>query len=309
MMLLVNLSLLLISNQSITSDMPQKHRINILKNFFKPSFDEILTVDPNYEKNREYIGRDHELKGWITVTPPNDQCLIIETSPRKKDLKVCKKKDIPFSVSDISGRGIISWKVSTGPSDFGTIVTWQTPYRVGSIVDGNMVWPGFSRDILIKGCKARVDSHYKKIIDIVFFNNKTWSVQIPKNQKYINQPLQEKPNLYVQQEQASSSLQKLRSKKKRENKNKHIDENAVSLDIDEHANFIKFNWQTHPRDAFYLPPDNLQLNDSSPTGKQGICLYKNYGFKHDPLLGILECQNVGHIKWLYLPLSCINDEL
>ena len=293
----LSLSLLLASStaQQIQT---RSERIEFLSQFFSPQFNEYVEVDPKLEKERKYHNKAYKLKGWIEVNPPKNTCFTIMTSETKKDTRVCQKSDIPFYLEDINGKGEIVWTISTGPNDFGTKVHWKTPYRVGSYVDKSMEWPGPSKDILVKGCKVLPHRKDKEKIEIEFFNNKKWLVYLPDQKISITQPKKDTPHLFVQKSKSASSFKSLRGGQKKKKNNSPIK-------VLEYDNFIKFNWQIHPRNAYYLPPEKMILDFSLPPGKAGACIYKYYGYKHDASVGAIECQDIDDYNWFYLPLICL----
>lgn len=307
MHLLLANTILAASSSLFESSLPQDARLKQLAPYFDPSFNEIVTVDKHGLRERKHQGKHYLLKGHITVKPPKGFCFTVRVDLNRSDYQVCEAKKIPFRLGDINGHGEINWTVSTGPQDFGTKVTWKTPYRVGRVVDQSMSWPGPSRDIIIKSCKAVKSGNENRELVLSFFYQGDWKIRIPKQDILVAQPKSPQPNLYVQKSESSSSFTKIADAKAKKELKERTGTVLPEPDSDENPNTIETNWQMHPRNSYSLQVNNVFLGADNPQGAPGRCQYRINGYENDPSSGALECHDTGPYHWIYIPISCIKD--
>ena len=304
---------ILATNSSLFDDsLPSEAKQKKLAPYFEPSFNELVHLDPHEQRERKYTDKPHLMKGYITVKPPKGVCFTIRVNLHRPDYRICSRKKVPFKLGDINGQGEVRWTIMTGPNDFGTTVSWRTPYRVGRVVDHSMKWPGPSRDIVIKSCKVVKKSDIDRQIILSFFYQGDWTIRIPAQDRLVAQPKRAKPNLYVQQSEFASSFAKIakaKAKKEQEEAQATGAKPPPLEDGDEDPNTIQTSWQMHPRNSFSLPTNNVLLGADSPQGSRGKCQYRISGYEIDPSSGALECHGTGPYKWIYVPISCIDGLL
>lgn len=306
---LIAKSILISSSGLISGDMTLKDRIEILRPYFSPKFHEFIHIDPLEEQSRKYLNNTYDMKGYISVNPPPGNCFIIQRKDNREDISVCKKRYLSFYLRDLNQKGQLSWLVKTGPDDFGSKVSWESPYRFGKLVSNDMPWPGDARDFMIKSCVVTSDGSQGRKITINLFHSRSWSIRIPKKELLVKQPMRPKPFLYVQQSESSNGLASPKqTSEQTEQAGQPSKKNIFEPDKDEDLNTIKSSWQMHPRNAFHLDQKFVNLGSSVPTGAQGKCRYKYSGYDFDPSTGALECKNIGDFKWIYLPLPCLKEK-
>ena len=301
---------ILASNSPLFDDStPSATRLKRLESYFRPNFQQLVEIDPHELRERKFLNKPHLMKGYIEVNPPKGHCFTIRVNPHRPDYQVCKAKKVPFKLGDINGKGEIKWTIFTGPNDFGTFVTWNTPYRVGRVVDYKMKWPGPSRDVIIKSCRISKKSASDRRIILSFFYKGDWTIRIPAQDRLVAQPKREKPNLYVQKSEFASSFTKIAKAKAKKEQEEETGAKIEDEELEEDPNTIESNWQMHPRNSFSLPSNNVVLGADSPQGSRGKCQYRINGHDHDPSSGVLECHATGPYQWLYVPISCIEGLL
>ncbi|MFK7823068.1 MAG: hypothetical protein AB8G05_02865 [Oligoflexales bacterium] len=301
---------ILTTNSTLFDDsLPREARQRKLAPYFEPSFSELVHLDPHDQRERKYLNKPHLMKGYITVKPPKGFCFTIRVDQDRPDYRICSNKKVPFKLADINGQGEIKWTVITSPGDFGTLVSWNTPYRVGRVVDQSMKWPGPSRDIIIKSCKVVKKSKIDRRVILSFFYKGDWTIRIPAQDRLVAQPKRPKPNLYVQQSEFASSFAKIAKAKAKQEQEEATGSKIPAADGEEDPNIIETSWQMHPRNSFSLPTNNVILGSDSPQGSKGKCQYRTSGYKIDPSSGVLECHSTGPYQWVYVPLPCIDHLL
>ncbi|NRA43635.1 MAG: hypothetical protein HRU09_01635 [Oligoflexales bacterium] len=307
MRLLLAQAILISSNSLFDDAVPSAARRRVLSSYFKPSYRQTVEIDPHEIRERKYLNKPHLMKGYITVSPPKGHCFTIRVNPNRPGYRVCSAKKVPFKLADINGKGEITWTIITGPNDFGTQMTWKTSYRIGRVVDHKMVWPGPSRDLVVKSCRVKKRSKTDRQIILSFFYQGDWTIRIPASDRLVAQPKRGKPNLYVQQSEFASSFAKIAKAKAKKEQEEQTGTKTVPDEIEEDPNTIESTWQMHPRNAYSLPTNNVLLGADSPQGSRGKCQYRLDGHENDPASGVLECHSAGPYQWVYMPISCIGE--
>jgi hypothetical protein len=68
-------------------------------------------------------------------------------------------------------------------------------------------------------------------------------------------------------------------------------------------------WLLHPRHAFTMDGSHFLKNTSAPYGAyspHSECWYK-YVWDEEKRTGVLECHHAGALRWVLLPLTCLNE--
>jgi hypothetical protein len=71
-----------------------------------------------------------DMRGFITITPPEGQCFMILPGNSGKELMVCKKREVPYTFRDLDNDGSLKWRVTISSKDVGTTVSWRSSYRI-----------------------------------------------------------------------------------------------------------------------------------------------------------------------------------
>jgi hypothetical protein len=101
---------------------------------FDPAPGELARLDA---RELRIEGKKHPfaVRGYVRVTPPAGECLIIRRSEDSPDARVCRAQDVSFTGADLDDGGRFHWLVSVGKGDFGTKLTWPTPHRVARVME------------------------------------------------------------------------------------------------------------------------------------------------------------------------------
>jgi hypothetical protein len=117
--------------------LPLSKRHQALKPLFDPPPGELVVLDPKEVRDYGPASRTKaspsKLRGHIRVKPPKGQCLTVRKSPEDGDNIICKPQNLTFTLGEIDRAGRLTWTVITGEGDFGTELSWQTPYRLAIV--------------------------------------------------------------------------------------------------------------------------------------------------------------------------------
>ena len=291
------------------SEVPLSSRLAVLRVYFSPSFDSPVEFDP-FEISQFEEKKTDAVGGYIQVTPPKGICFIITRRANEPDERVCASQPLKFDLSDLDSKGNFHWTVRTGVQDFGTVVHWQTPYRVARMMNLTMRWPGPIVPKIIKGCEATRTSQGTRKIYIRFIDGETWTTSFPEKDEMIPQP-EKMPNLYVLEspETSFAALAESSSKSAPQNdKSEHAHEDdktpkkAVTKKIEEKENIT---WQISQRSTFHMSSRYFAGPDSLPPLGGGECRYRYEDA--ESASGLMECHYVSNFKWVYIPLTCLSQ--
>ncbi len=293
-------------NQSAT----QQERLKILKPMFSPPVGH--TVRIKRSSKVKFSANHLRTKGFIQVNPPQDQCLTITTDPEKPDHRICKSTSIAFELKDIDASGKLSWRVSAGPQDNGTAVSWNTPYRLANVVPLGELDAGMNQNIGIYACKASESTAGRKV-ELELFTGDKWYVMFPKNDSLVK-PHKKTPNLYVrimtQSKDGKSSTENLSSGEsgmptitQEDIKRKH---KLLSLKLSG-----KYKEAKKKEYEFIIPPwEAYEMNaarftaSGTPLKLNGKCRYKYSDAPRDKNSGAIECYNTDEFDAIYLHMTC-----
>ncbi len=285
---------------------PISMRLKILKPMFSPAF------DTQVELSREEVQQFREKKsgdvyGYIKVSPPKGYCLIVTRRIEEADDTVCKPTSLAFGLKDLDKKGEFSWKIKTGPDDFGTVIRWRTPYRMARLVDLNMPWPGPVLSRVVTECEPTRSSEGVRKVYVHFLNGDVFSIGFPEKDELIPQP-EDIPNLYVQQSMdagyfdSKDGAELKKDKKKEGAKGEH---EAKPAKTNENKKPEGINWQISPRLANTMSSSFFMGADSLPPLKGGECRYR---YEDDEASGgLVECHKVSNYKWVFIPLICLSE--
>ncbi len=301
----------------LAGDVPTEQRIAKLTPFFKPPPGEALAFD---EAELRDLGKKlapGKLRGQVMVSPPKGTCLTVQRDPNESDDVVCNKTALTFSYSQLDKNGRLNWQVSTGEGDFGTRLSWHTPYRVAVVTP-------FDRSIedqpsyrYVKKCDAFSDPEKGRRIVLTMVDGAAWVIRFPENDQLLVQP-EAIPNLFMTQTQArvsvSDAAENNKQKEAEHGEAKPAGEGAgeakpaVAPEApqapDEHED--RLAWAVPRRGAFTMSASNFQPFGSVAPGMRGECRYTFDGPAEDPNTGRIECHEVDGFKQVFIPLTCLS---
>lgn len=310
MRILTTNALMLLATFSLSQT--QNEKLDYLEDLFSPKLGQLLTISSS-QKNK-YIQDHLRTKGYIYVNPKPDQCLIITTDPEKLDHRVCKRTKIPFQLKDIDSSGRISWRVSYGEADDGTIVSWQTPYRLANVVPlGELeAENSMNENVGIYACRAS-ESPVGRKVELELFTGEKWYVIFPEKDSLIKEK-KANPNLFVRVmtktkdgKAATENLSSGDSGKptitKEDIKRKH---KLLALKLSGKYKEVKkkeYQFLLAPWDAFEMNSGGF-VTSGTPMGLNGTCRYKYSEAPKDKTSGVVECYNGDEFDAVYLHMTC-----
>jgi hypothetical protein len=173
---------------------------------------------------------------------------------------------------------------------------------MGRIVTAEMEWPGKSRTIYLEKCLPLKSDDKKRKIVLDTFHGETLTIQFPEVDELLPQP-DPIPNLEVFQVAKKVGIDLSgETKTKREREAKLL--SLAGTGVDEKG---KLMWRLSPRDTYHMDSANVMVGSSNPRGAKGRCWYKYSGERSEPKIGVIECHGLPDFKWIYLPLTCIDQ--
>ena len=308
---------------------PLAKRLEQLEKHFDPKPGTMSTIDPVIIRDRLAVAKSAgKFGGAIKVKPPKGLCFSITTSPDRADLKVCKERFVYWSLSDLNlETGSIQWTVKTGPGDFGTPVTWETPYTVAKVLPPEAeFFKANSTPIYFKSCVATPSDKNvsPRKVTLTKFDNTKWVIRFPEkderitslnlsrpgevwgeNEK-IKKPLDEKtptpsatPN-----EPSETADQTKQAPAAAEHGGAHTETPAPAVEPPKED---LEPWTIDSGRAFQMTVENFISDVSMPPGRKGYC---RYVFDHVPgnfERGRIECHDTGQYRYVYAFLPCMGQ--
>jgi len=291
---------------NLSGDIPAIEKQKKLAPFFNPEPGRMVVLSSNDFQNRNDKEEQTLQRGFIEVTAPAKSCISIHSEMKTKDIKVCngKTQKLPFYLQDLDDFGRIYLEAFTSENDFGTKLSWQSPYRRAWVVDEFDAWPGPSRAIYVENCQMAVNNE-KREIKITTLNDKTWVLKLPKNDT------PSKPEYYHYYLEADGT-ETLLGENYLEQYKKKLGEEPPTKGK-KSASEVKMRtdrkWMTDWYKTYEIPGtlfyDGLPPFAMSP----GKCRYGYHSHPIDRNIGVLECHGLGRFKWLLAPLSCIKPTM
>ncbi|MBP6217757.1 MAG: hypothetical protein KA436_04140 [Oligoflexales bacterium] len=295
---------LLLAAALFPPETPLSKRLEGLKPYFSPAIGSEISFEKEQLNNLPYL-KTHTLTGIIQVRPPSNACLTI-IRDNLEDLKICEKPtDVFFSDQDLDEKGNLHWMVKSGPGDFGTPVTWSSPYRAAKMVRGGQTWPGESEKIIVTGCEAVKQSSAGRRLYISLMSGEKWAVSFPEKDELVPQP-KTQASLFISEFVGRGGFVKIDKEKpskqgshKGGSGKKKVSEVAYSKEDPNSA------WQIPPRYTYTMNGAHFLGSTNAPPNSQGECRYNKRYEKTQS--AVLECQDVGNFRWIFLPLVCLAD--
>jgi hypothetical protein len=312
---------------------PLGKRHEALRPLFDPPPGELVKLDPKEVRDFGPGSRTKvspsKLRGYIRVRPPKGQCLTLRKSPEDEDLTVCKAKDLVFTLGEIDRAGRLSWTVITGEGDFGTELSWRTPYRLAIVERMDTLPEDPPTYLFIDRCEVDSKTPLGRRVKISFFSGEEWTLRLPPEDDLLPQP-DPVPNLYIARgkpkggipadgagKPAEGDKPKAEehgtkevhgdghSGEKNKPKGESISEPAKAMQREEEQFEDRKSWSLPMRDSYKVDGSMFSDGIALKHGAQGVCRYRYDGPDDDPDVGRMECHDVGGYRMIFAPLTCI----
>lgn len=296
----------------IPTDAPLGQRIQILSKFFTPAPGGTIEILPTQARDHGTVKKDTgKLFGEIRVSPPKGSCFTITTDIQKRDIEVCKSSTLKWRLEDLDVQtGQLKWKVKTSIEDFGSEISWQTPYTIARTLPLTAnFYQANSTPVFIKSCTptlGRSDGSMRRLT-FGLFNGKQWIMKFPHKDLPIPPLPPPKSNI----------LEKLAAGAKGEVKDSGHGEPPASAAETGHGQDVKAapppaepepeaeQWTINTRRGFEMSVENFITDGSMPPGKTGKCRYVYDYIPGDNRIGRIECHHGDQFLYFYAFLRCM----
>lgn len=312
----MSLVALALSATLLKGDLPLAERVAKLAPFFSPKPGQVLELDPTERRDLGTRIKPGKLRGQITVSPPKGVCFTIQRLDSESDDVVCKRQVLTFSYDHLDKNGRLNWKVGTGEGDFGTALSWQSPYRVAIVTpfDKELSDPPEYR--YIDRCEAVKDDNGRRIV-LGLASGERWVIRFPAKDELLPQP-DPPPNLFMTTAQGRISVKDAAQNKKAEGSGHGSEPPKEGEPPAEGAppapppppappNELEDRgvWSIPLRNSYQMASSNFQPFGSVAPGGRGSCRYNFDGPEEDPTTGRIECHDVDGFKAVFVPLTCL----
>lgn len=189
-------AILILTPALFSATLPEAARIKRLAPLFLPQPGQAFKLIERDVREAKKNANALALRGQIMVTPPKGHCLVITVNEERDDEIVCKPRLLVFTLADTDRMGRLNFTVKTGDGDFGTPLSWQSPYRMAIVEPYTNAKEDPPRYRFIESCRGvRSDFHGRKL-EITLLGGEQWVVHIPEHETLMPQP-DPPPNLYL----------------------------------------------------------------------------------------------------------------
>ena len=115
---------------------PLADRMAVLSNHISPKPGSMIEIDRSLLASEAITTKKPEqLFGWIKFSPPKGTCFVVTTDKSRADQNICKPTSLKWYLKDLDAENTtISWSIKTSAQDFGTPLTWTTPYAIAKVL-------------------------------------------------------------------------------------------------------------------------------------------------------------------------------
>ena len=310
---------------------PTAKRIASLASHFDPPPGSVVVLDSpemrDYGSGSRVAVEPGKLRGHIRIKPPRGQCFTLRSSPDIPDESICKPRDLVFTIEDIDRAGRLHWTVITGEGDFGTTLTWQTPYRLAIAEPAASKPEDPPQYLFVEKCEVDKETSLGRRVRVRLFGGQEWSMRLPEEDALLPQP-DPVPNLYIEvgRPKGGISADSSTSKKgqgdapekedhgeatKAEGHNAeagHGDSSTADVpEIPKAEDPLddRKSWSIPTRDSYALDGSLFSTGIAVHRGVEGKCRYSFRGSDDDPNTGRVECHDVPGFRMLLVPLTCM----
>ncbi len=238
------------------------------------------------------------LRGSIRVKPPAGVCLTITRQSDAPDEQVCKPRELSFLMSDLDRYGRLRWQVRAGDGDFGTALTWHSPYRVIISKEiGETTESAGSKPLkFIGSCTSKID-HLGRRIVVKLISGELWSIYFPEHDTLLDADDDTPP---------APPSPAGKGEAPKENKGEAPAPISAPKAVSRYED--RQLWAIPRTGSFTMPSSGFQSAGAVTPGiVGGECRYTYSGTSEDPTVGRIECHQVAGFASLYLPLTCLQD--
>ena len=321
----MNVATLLFAAALFHVDLPEPQRVERLRLYFDPAVGSEIRLSA--DELRDYAGKrpSTALRGFIRVKPPRGQCFTVQRADEIPDEIVCKEQNLTFQLSDLQHDGSLKWLVKTGDGDFGTMLKWQSRYRLVLSVPQGKESDAPERRFL-HGCEAQRLADGERRVILRFVSGGSWVLKFPPRDTLVaNQPMPINNLGLVDPPPASWAIPPPSPEKKGSTPEPSASPSAdgaktpespsasdtevsasqpvMRTDEDEAAEEEK--WHIPKRGSFSMSAENFIPFGAVSPGIKGLCRYRYRGDDVDPKTPMVECRDADGFEQVIIPVVCL----
>lgn len=309
----------------IPQDAPLAKRLEILGRHLSPKPGKSLEVEQTQLRDVAAVTKHPgKLYGTIRISPPKGQCFVVTTHIERPDITICQPTWVKWLLEDIDReKGTISWNIKTAPNDFGTPISWPTPYAIGKVLPlESQLHTKNGSPVFFKSCIAALErtNERPRKITLTTFDNKKWLIRFPEK----DMPL---PRLMTEDEVtalAKKAEEEAAAKKAAEAEQGGHGGGHEEGKAEPAPEPVKeepedpFNpkpkpaqidapeaWTINSRRGYHMNVGNFITDGSMPPGKKGSCRYAYDFVKGDYSRGHIECHDADQYSYIYVIVPCM----
>ena len=195
-------------------------------------------------------------------------------------------------MKEINPAGQLQLNVITSAKDAGTVLSWQTPYRIARVTELGDARLSKRKRIVIKDCRVTGP----KKIDLELFDGTIWSIKFPKKDIPAAKDEKNYPDYTdkkeVKTDDDSGSIM-----------SQIIDKHDGEDEEEGQGNPNKYKFVLPYKNSYEMSVDHVSTS-SFTSGLRGMCRYRYKNAINDPSSGIIECYNLDNYDSLLVSLSC-----
>jgi hypothetical protein len=305
-----------------SSDLPEAERVARLTRLFEPPVGAELRLDADELRDFSTKHKPTALRGFVRVKPPRGRCLTVQIREDVPDETICKEQTLSFRLGDLRHDGRLVWLVKTGEGDFGTPVSWPTPYRlVLSVPEGKAEEPPERR--FLQGCEARrLDDGERRIV-LRFVGGGHWTLKFPKEDTLVRNQPEPVPNLFVAETRSKAGIPGSKEAPAEGGQPASPAPAPAPAAAGEHGAAAQAapqppprklpveddeeeeKWHIPKRGTYEMSAANFMPFGSVTPGIKGKCRYSYAGDDVDPVTPRVECRGADGFEQVIIPVVCL----
>lgn len=295
----------------LTGEVPLDQRVSVLSKHLSPKPGEMLILDEHVSK--EYALKDKNqgrLYGYIEITPPKGSCFTVTQSNDRPDVEVCKKTKLRWHLYELERHSsTVSWRIKTGPGDFGTEVTWRTPYTVAKVIRAGVEFgEANAQPMFVRTCNAIAADPAAgtgRRIKLSMFNGEEWLFRFPTKDEPL--PPYEPPAPPPPPEEKKKGGGHGEEAKKEEGGGEHGDAKPAPPPAPPAPPPPPPEaWTLSTRRGFVMDVSNvIAAGLTTAPSTKGKCRYQYDGVIGNDDTGRIECHYGDRFLYFYSPLPCL----
>jgi len=291
----------------IPLDAPLEKRLEVLAKFLTPDPSKMAEIDDVQLRDQAPVAKDPgKIYGMIRIAPPKGQCFTVTLAKGRRDVQVCKPTSLLWRLEDLDfEKSTFTWIIKTSPNDYGTPVTWKTPYAIAKIMPFDSDFYKYnSTPVFFKSCVPTIATAegMSRKLTLTLFNNQKWLIRFPDTDTLLAPPTPP-----PEPEPADDPKKKgEHGEKKAEGEGEGHGEKKAEAPKPKEPVEEPEQWTINTGRAFEMNVSNLITDGPMPPGNKGTCRYVYDYYPGNNSLGRIECHHAGPLLYFYAYLRCMS---